>query len=81
MYNEELRKLAEGFETLPLVMDRDYNDPAELGHKIIALCGLAVELETLRGITESPNVSWETVESVERDMITLIKKFNVIIGR
>ena len=39
MYSEELRKLAEGFKTLPLVMDRDYSDPAELEHKIIALGG------------------------------------------
>ena len=78
---EEIRKLSDELDTLfhTIVMDDTPRCATVLETRILALCEISEELDSMRHLTESPNVSLETIDLIEKDMALLMRKFKYIL--
>jgi hypothetical protein len=76
---KELRKEADIVANTP-VMEVTFENLENQERKIGAMMEIVYEFDAMRELTGSPNVSRETVEALEKDMVRLVKKFNIVTG-
>jgi len=76
----ELDKLMDEFLDDSIVMEGEFESIEKSEQKIKAILEINEEIQTIRKLFESPDISQKTRESLEKDAVRLIKKFNLVTG-
>ena len=76
----ELEKLLDELLDDSFVMEGEFESLEKSEQKIKAMLEINDELQTIRRLLESPSICRQTREGLEKDVIRLIKKFNLVTG-